>query len=176
MNKTHWRACDKTDFLGAADLEEMLEGESKFYPTIIEKVEIKEAKVRGVKGIYRIATFKEKSLKPMIINVGNGKLLRKFSGGSKYIEDWSNIPVNLFVLDNVKIGSETTDAVRIHTVQPAQQKPTLTPGHPKWIDAKTAIEAQNTTIAKIKEFYILNTQNEKLLCENLKSEPAQPIK
>lgn len=111
--KTHWRKYDKTQFLGAVDLDEMTPSEIS---ALILKVEWKEAKVRGTKGMFRIATFREK-LKPMIINVENGKILQGFIGGSKHLEDWINIPVSIYIKENVKFGNETMDALRFRTAK-----------------------------------------------------------
>ena len=44
----------------------------------------------------------------------------------------------------------------------------LTPTHPNWDKAKSAIESGDYKIADIKARYELSTENEKLLCENLK--------
>lgn len=44
----------------------------------------------------------------------------------------------------------------------------LTPDHPNWSKAKEAIENGSFTIEDVKEKYTLSTENEKILCENLK--------
>lgn len=115
--KTHWRKFDKTDFLGAVDLDEMTPSE---ITVVIDKVEWKEVKVRGVKEMHRIATFKQ-NIKPMIINVENGKILQSFVN-SKHLEDWTNIPVTIYIKSGVKFGSEVTDALRFRPSKPVLKK------------------------------------------------------
>lgn len=44
----------------------------------------------------------------------------------------------------------------------------LTPEHPNWQKVKDALESKNYTIEDIKAKYELSTENEKLLCQNLK--------
>ncbi|MDF3076165.1 MAG: uncharacterized protein K0S09_54 [Sphingobacteriaceae bacterium] len=133
--KTHWRKYDKTEFLGAVDLDEMTPSE---IIATIEKVEWKEAKVRGAKGMFRIATFRE-NIKPMIINVENGKILQSFVGGSKHLEDWVNIPVQIYIKENVRMGSETMDALRFRPNKPQLQKVDNT-GALKILNACTSLE------------------------------------
>lgn len=139
MSKTHWRSCDKTDFLGSADIEELTNDESKDLIAIISKVEIKEVKVRGKKDTCRVATFTNTSIKPMIINVGNGKILKGFAN-SKHIEDWVNIPVSIYVNDSVKFGTETMEGLRFRPQQPQLKKAELTPEHSAWEKAKEAVK------------------------------------
>lgn len=139
--KTHWRKFDKTDFLGAVDLDELTPSE---IIAVIDKVEWKEVKVRGTKGMFRIATFKQ-NIKPMIINVENGKILQSFTN-SKHLEDWVNIPVSIYIKENVKFGTETTDALRFRP-----NKPIL-----KRVDNSGAIKVLNAckTIAELQTEYL----------------------
>lgn len=140
-NKTHWRKYDKTDFLGAVDLDEMTPSE---ITVVIKKVEWLEVKVRGVKGMHRIAQFQQ-DIKPMIINVENGKVLQSFTN-SKHLEDWVNIPVTIFIKENVKFGTDTMDALRFRP-----NKPIL-----KNIDNTGAIKVLNacTTLAELQTEYL----------------------
>jgi len=122
--KTHWRKCDKSDYLGACDLEN---GDIN---VTIKKVEIKQAKLRGKSQEARVATFKE-NIKPMIVNVACGKVLLKFTK-SKFVEDWSNVPVTIFVEENVRFGAEITEGLRFRGTQPRTKKEILNEKHPKW--------------------------------------------
>jgi hypothetical protein len=139
--KTHWRKYDKTDFLGAVDLDEMTPSE---VVALITKVEWKEAKVRGAKGMFRIATFRE-NLKPMIINVENGKILQSFTN-SKHLEDWVNIPVSIYIKENVKFGNDTMDALRFRPNKPVM----------KQVDNTGALKILNTckTISELQTEYL----------------------
>lgn len=147
MKNTHWRKADKTDFLGACDLDE-----GKDLTLNIAKVEIKEAKVRGVKGLFRIATFKE-NVKPMILNVGNAKIIKSFAKNDPFIENWANIPITLYVIDNAKLGSETVEALRIRPMQPKLNKKKLTPEMPReWQNCVKAL-SEGKLMSDIEVFY-----------------------
>jgi hypothetical protein len=160
MNKTHWRASDKTDFLGACDLEE-----GKDLILTIEKVEIKEVKVRGTKGSFRVATFKEKGFKPMILNVTNAKIVKTLAKNAIYIEDWKNIAVSIYIMENVKFGVETVEALRIRPYAPQVQKPELFPNNATvWERAITVYNTEGN-LDKVKEKYIISTDNESLLID-----------
>ena len=157
--KTHWRTPDKTDFLGACDLEE-----GKDLHLTIAKVEVKEVKVRGVKGVFRIATFKE-NIKPMILNVGNAKMVKMFAKNDPFVENWVNIPVTIYVQDNVKFGSEITEALRIRGAQPRIEKEELTPEKTaKWQNAIKAL-LDGKLISDIEAVYKISQQNKNLLID-----------
>lgn len=159
--KTHWRACDKTDFLGSADLEDLLKDGQTDLVLVIKFVEIKEVRVRGKKEVCRVATFTAPGVKPMIINVGNGKILKKFANNSKHIEDWINIPVSIYVNDNVRLGSETTEGLRFRPVQPRIEKPELTPDHKAWEKAVKAVK--DGKIEAVKDRYKISNDNLEIL-------------
>lgn len=144
--KTHWRKYDKTDFLGAVDLDEMNPSE---ITVVITKVEWLDVKVRGVKGKHRIAQFQQ-DIKPMIINVENGKVLQSFTN-SKHLEDWVNIPVTIFIKENVKFGTDTMDALRFRPNKPVLRNIDNT-GALKVLNAcKTIAELQNEYMGLSKE-------------------------
>jgi len=116
--KTHWRTPDKTDYLGAVDVDEINGGGE--IKAIIKEVKIEEAKVRGQEGIFRVAYFHE-DLKPMILNVTNSKCLKKVVN-SEYVEDWTNLEVILYIKKNVRMGAETSDALRIKSAKKYEKK------------------------------------------------------
>jgi len=161
--KTHWRTPDKTDFLGACDLDE-----GKDIVLTIEKVEVKKVKVRGTEGLFRVATFKEK-VKPMILNVGNAKIVKKFAKESPHVEDWCNIPVTIFVIDNARLGSETVEALRIRPIQPKLQKKVLTPAMVDlWANAVDAMKNKGKLISDIEKIYDISpTDKTKLQNESI---------
>lgn len=158
--KTHWRTPDKTDFLGAADLEEMTT-EGKDFVAVIKNVEIKEVKVKGKNETCRVANFSDPKIKPMIINVTNGKILKKFSNNSKYVEDWSNIRVSIYILDGIKVGKEYTEGLRFRPTQPVLKNPELKPDHPKWEEARQAVK--DGKIEAVLKRYSVSDENLKLL-------------
>lgn len=157
-NKTHWRKHDKTDFLGVADIDEM--GKTEINLTI-SKVEYKQAKVRGKNGFFRIATFIEK-VKPMILNAGNAKVIKKMSNNSQYLEDWVNVSVTVYVKEGVKFGHEITEGLRIKPNTKTKTK--LSKDTPEYENVVKAIE-NGYTIEQIKTKYDISKELEAELCK-----------
>ena len=88
-NKTHYRKVFKSDHLGVADLEDYLEeGKGLIFTVKNVKQEIG-VSVAGHKGNFNIAYFVEQ-IKPLVLNATNSKMMRKFCGGSPFVENWNN--------------------------------------------------------------------------------------
>lgn len=135
--KTHWKKAFHKEFLGAHDLEE---GED--LKAVINHVEVR--KIKGPDGREEernIAIFKG-DVKPMILNVGACQKIQKFTK-SKYIDDWKDVAVQIYVQDNVKAFGGLVDALRLRDQQPRMTKPTLTPDHKRWADAVKAVADPN---------------------------------
>jgi hypothetical protein len=116
QNKTHYRKVFKSDHLGSADLEELLEeGKSLIFNIKEVKQEIG-AKVAGKKIDANIAYFYEK-IKPMVVNATNSKTLKKMSG-SPFVEDWKNMPIELYIDERVQMKGETVGGIRIKEEPP----------------------------------------------------------
>ena len=116
-NKTHYRKVFKSDHLGVADLEDYLEeGKNLIFTVKNVKQEIGVA-VAGHKGNFNIAYFVE-NIKPLVLNATNSKMMRKFCGGSPFVENWNNIPIELYVKSDVRMKGETVGGVRIKPQQP----------------------------------------------------------
>ena len=96
QHKTHYRKVFKSDHLGAADLEDMIESGSNLIFTVSHVNQEYGARVAGKKIDANIAYFKE-DIKPMVVNSINSKALKKLSGGSSFIEDWKNIKVQMYI-------------------------------------------------------------------------------
>jgi len=127
MTKTHWKKAFNKDYLGSHDLDE-----GKDLVATIDRIEVRKVKNnQGEEASKNVAILKGK-LKPMILNVTNCKTIKKFSG-SNYIEDWSDIPVTIYIARVTAFGEEV-EALRIRDRQPtpAALKPKLHPGHEKW--------------------------------------------
>jgi len=106
----------------------------------------------------------------MILNVSNSKVVKKFAK-SVYINDWNNIPVSIYVKDDVKAFGEVTEGLRIRPDQPSVSKPELTPQSQAWPKAIEYLKGTGT-IDGVKAKYILTPENEsKLMEESLKSIP-----
>lgn len=118
--KHHYRNVFKSDHLGSADLEDLIEQGSKLIFTIKEVKQEIGAKVAGKKVDANIAYFKE-PIKPMVVNATNGKILRNFAN-SPMVEDWKDLTVELYIDENVQMKGERTQGVRIRPTQPVQNK------------------------------------------------------
>ena len=120
-NKTHYRKVMKSDHLGIADLEDLIEENKSLVFTIKEvKQEINVA-VAGKKGSFNIAYFVEK-IKPLVLNSTNCKQVKAFCNNSPFVEDWKNVLVELYIDENVKMKGETVGGVRIKPIQPKLQQ------------------------------------------------------
>lgn len=122
-DKHHYKAVFKSDHLGSADLEDLIEQGKSMIFTISHTVQERGVKVAGKKGDHNIAYFKEK-IKPLVINATNGKIIKQFTGSS-FVEDWNNVMVELYIEENVKaVSGGLTQGVRIRHIQPREkQKP-----------------------------------------------------
>ena len=149
MNKTHYRKVHKSDHLGVADLEDLIEEGKRLVFTISEVKQEIGIKVAGVKGNHNIAYFKEK-IKPLVLNVHNSKILKSFNNNSSFIEDWAGTTIELYVDENVKMKGETVGGVRIKPVQPVIYKPVF--GEANFEKAKKA----GATIEQIEEIYSID--------------------
>lgn len=161
--KTHWKKVFNSDYLGSCDIED-----GKDLKAIIKSVSVK--KVKGTDGKEQernVAVFTDAKLKPMILNATNCKTVKKFAK-SPYIDDWKNIPVLIYVKDDIKAFGETTDGLRIRENQPQITKPELTPSMPAWNNAVQFITSGQGTIQNIKSKYLISSENEKLLVEQTK--------
>lgn len=158
--KTHWKKVFNKDYLGACDLDD-----NKDLKAIIKHVEIREIKdTNGTASKRNIAVFTT-SIKPMVLNVSNCKLLKKFAK-SPYIEDWKNIAVQIYVKDDVKAFGEITEGLRFRDFQPKFEKPELKPNTPQW-DNAIAYLKKNGTIPKIEEKWAISNDNRIKLQEDV---------
>lgn len=133
-NKTHFRKVYKSDHLGVADLEEYQENGSDLVFTVTKVRAESGARVAGKKGDFNIAYFKE-NIKPLVLNATNAKVMKKLSGSS-FVEDWNNIPVQLYILNNIKFGGDIVEGVRISDKKPkSKAKYKLIPNCDKWANA-----------------------------------------
>jgi hypothetical protein len=155
--KTHWKKVFNSDYLGSCDLED-----GKDLKAVIKSVAVKTVKGPDGKEQERnVVTFTDTNLKPMILNATNCKLIKKFAK-SVFINDWNNIPVQIYVKDDIKAFGEVTEGLRIRPTQPAMNKPKLIPGIPAW-DKAIEFLSKEGTIEKVKEKYDLTPESEELL-------------
>jgi hypothetical protein len=154
QNKHHYRNVFKSDHLGSADLEDLIEQKK---PLIFSIKEVKQefgAKVAGKKGDFNIAYFYEK-IKPLVLNATNSKQIKAFAGGSPFVENWKDIVIELYIDENVRaVTGGLTQGVRIRPVQPklVKSKPEFTESN--FEKAKGA----NATREQIEKIYNLTDE------------------
>jgi len=157
MEKTHWRKVFNSDYLGSCDLDD-----GRDLKLIIKHVTVQEVKGNDGKSQARnVATFTDPAIKPMILNSTNCKVVKKFTK-SAYIDDWNNIPIQVYIKDDIKAFGEVTDGLRIRSVQPSFSKPKLVPGTPVWDKAIEFLKGAGT-MAKVKASYLITASDEELL-------------
>ena len=155
--KVHWHKVFLSDYLGACDLDE-----GKDIKVIIKNVAVK--KVKGSDGKEQernVATFTDPKVKPMILNATNCRIVKK-SVGSPYINDWVNVPVQIYIKSDIKAFGDVTEGLRIRETQPKMDKPNLVPNIPQWQKAVEYLKG-NGTIEGIKAKWELSPENEELL-------------
>ena len=112
-NKTPWKKIvSDPDYLGEADFSE---GEEKIVTIdrVVSGVKIKSAEGTSEKAVVY---FRER-IKPMILNVARSKAITKVAG-SKFIEDWVGVTIQLYIEDNVKAFGDVVSAVRVRPRKP----------------------------------------------------------
>jgi len=159
--KDHFRKVYKSDHLGVADLEDLKENNIPLIFTIKEVKQELNFSVAGKKGDFNIAYFNQ-NIKPLVLNATNSKIVKSFaSNKSPYVQDWKNIPVELYIDYSVKMKGDVVGGVRISPVQPkvqVKEKPFFIEDN--FEKAKQA----GATIEKIKEIYqITNEVEQKFL-------------
>ena len=110
--KDHYRKVLKSDHLGCADLEDFIEEGVKLTFLITHVRQELNVSVAGKKGNFNIAYFKE-PIKPLVLNSTNCKVMKTLSNGSPFVQDWVNVPVELFIDHSVKMKGEVVGGVRI---------------------------------------------------------------
>jgi hypothetical protein len=165
MSKTHYRKVFKSDHLGVADLEDLIETGSNLVFTIRQVKQEIGVSVAGRKGNHNIAYFNE-SIKPLVLNATNSKTMKGLCGGSSFIEDWSNIPVQLYIDPSAKFG-ENIGGVRIHP-NPPQQKKELTPDMGNAWNNAIAAYKRDGNLNKVLERMTISKANKVILMEQAK--------
>ena len=164
--KTHYRKAFNSPYLSSADIVE---------PTVltIVYVRLEPDKTKKTKDVFNTAYFSEKEirpgepLKPMILNATNSKTMKNLTG-SAFLEDWSNIPVTIYVDPNVKFGKETMEGLRISPRAP--EKKFIDPSHTKaWANAKSAYLRDGNLDAVLSRVGI-TPENQALLIQEVNGE------
>ena len=133
-DKTHYRKVFKSDHLGVADLEDLIEAGTPLTFTIAHVKQEYGVMVAGRTGNYNIAYFIEK-MKPLVLNATNSKVLKGMTG-SAFVEDWVDVFVLLYIDPSAKLKGEVVGGVRINPSQPSKVKKELKPDNTKaWSNA-----------------------------------------
>ncbi|MFP7656126.1 hypothetical protein [Chryseobacterium proteolyticum] len=115
-HKTHFRKVYKSDHLGVADLEDLLEEGKRLVFKIREVKQELGVNVAGKKGNFNIAYFEE-NIKPLVLNATNAAILKLFSGSS-FVEDWKGLLIELYIDQGVMMKGQVVGGVRIMKKQP----------------------------------------------------------
>lgn len=163
--KTHYRKAFDSPYLSSADIVEST-------VLTISKVVLEPDHTNKTKDLFNTAYFVEKELrpgeklKPMILNAHNSKVMSSLAG-SKFIDDWLNIPVTIYV-ENVRFGKETVEGLRISHMRP--EKKELTPNNKtQWEQAKAAFKRDGDLRAVLKRMD-MSEENQLKLIEECESE------
>lgn len=88
-----------------------------------------------------------------MLNATNSKILKSFSNGSPFVEDWDNTLIELYIDSNVRMKGETVGGVRIKPIQPkAKVKPQFTE-----VNFEKA-KAAKATVEMIMKSYEIDTE------------------
>ena len=164
QNKTHYRKVFKSDHLGTPDLEEFIEEGKHLIFTIREvKQHLIESGnknsgvvVAGKRISANIAYFTDAKIKPLVLNATNSKIVKSFNGGSAFVEDWSNTPIELYIDASVRMKGEVVGGVRIKTTQPKLID------DPKLKELKDLFDIKKESISKESMVRIEKTINNKV--------------
>ena len=153
-NKTHYRKVFKSDHLGVADLEDLIEEKKSLIFTIKTVKQEIGVSVAGRKGNHNIAYFNER-IKPLVLNSTNSKVVKSFNNSSPFVEDWGNTLIELYIDSTVKMKGEITGGVRIKKIQPKPK------AKPQFTDANfEKAKGANATIEMIKKAYSITKEIE----------------
>ena len=161
--KTHYRKAFNSPYLSSADIVELTR-------LTVSKVMLQPDKTNKTKDNFNTAYFTQKEirpgeeLKPMILNATNSKIMAQLTG-SKFIDDWINIDINIFVDEYVRFGRDTVEGLRISPIPPVKQKPALTPDKkPSW-DRAIQVYLKQGNLDRVKAAMTITPELEKRLIE-----------
>jgi hypothetical protein len=122
--KTHWKKLHNPDYIGAYAFQPGEEKVLTIASVTQEDVKNKDGKSDTVMTVR----FKEKDVKPLICNVTNAKAIEKVAG-SGYIEDWTGVPIQLYVTEvsafgvNSRCGPRPPETPQTIPPRPARIRP-----------------------------------------------------
>ena len=115
------------------------------------------------KDAKRVVRWVEDGYKPLICNQTNSQSIIKATGVN-YMEDSGGCKVSLYI-DSVMNHKEKeeVDCVRIRRKAVVLKKPTLTPDHKRWDDAKKSVQAGDADIESIRKNWEISDEHYNLL-------------
>jgi hypothetical protein len=164
-DKTHYRKAFNSPYLSAADITQ---------PTMlkISHVQLEPDKTKKTKDHFNTAYFVEKeirkgeALKPMVLNVTNCKILAGMTN-SKFIDDWVDIPVTVYVDPNVRFGNQVMEGLRL---KPGKARPVVAPENVDlWNRAKAAFE-RDKNLDAVKQHADISEEHEQQLIREVMGE------
>ena len=112
MAKTHWRKLTNPNYLGAYSIDDGND-------LILTIAYVRQEEVVGTDGKKDdcvVCHFKERNVKPMILNSTNMKTITKVVG-SPYIDDWAGNQIQIGT-EIVKAFGSVVDALRVRPYKP----------------------------------------------------------
>jgi hypothetical protein len=159
-NKTHWKKVFNSDYLGSCDLED-----GKDLKLVIKNVLIKKVKnTDGKEQERNVAYFTDPKVKPMILNATNCKVIKKFTK-TPYINDWVNVPIQVYVKDDIRAFGDITEGLRIREFQPVTSKPKLTKEMPAYTKVVESLKNKSRGLSDIEKVYDVSDIKDELLRE-----------
>ena len=168
-DKTHYRKVFKSDYLGQADLEDLIEQGSNMIFTIKQVKQEMGVRVSGHKGNHNIAYFQE-PIKPMVLNATNSKALRGLSGGSPFVEDWGGIAVQLYIDPSVKMKGDVVGGVRINPNPVQTTRRVITREDKQWWDRAKAAYHRDGNLKKVLESCDMSMEDQAALIDEAQNE------
>lgn len=107
MEKTHWKKLTNPDYLGAYALEPNQDLIAQIDRVGQEMINSPD----GKKEECTVAHFKDKTIKPMILNVTNCKVIAKLYD-TPFIEDWKDKYISIYIA-KVRAFGDVVEALRI---------------------------------------------------------------
>ena len=157
--KTHYRKAFNSPYLSSADITE---------PTnlTVKHVRLEPDKSKRTKDSFNTVYFVESHiregevLKPMILNAHNSKVM-KLIGNSAFIDDWNNLPITVYVDQNVRFGRDTVEGLRISPAQP-KARHELQQGTAQWDNAVVAYK-RDGNLEAVRARVDVSTESEELI-------------
>ncbi len=159
--KTHYRKAFNSPYLSSADIVEHT-------VLTVARVILEKDKSKKTSDSFNTAYFQEKfiregePLKPMILNATNSKTMAALCK-SKFIDDWQNIPVTIYVDAGVRFGRDTVEGLRIAPDHPPKKKELLPSDSKRW-DHAVASYQKNGNLDAVKKHMTVSAENEAKIC------------